>query len=464
MVSNQINDWQEIPQDRLTQLVPDKAPAPINDWQEIPQVGAIEDTAKSIGSNLVGGGIDIAMALPNIVNQMVAGPQMLYRGIRDTFQGNPVDNSPLFQPLYGSNDVEKAIGTDYQPQTTAGKIASLPARIAGGVAGAKGLQKIEPSLTELVTSNKSGATPQPKQITSEDKFAKASQVYKEAEKQGATLYPKSTNKFIDSASEIMPQTEAGKIVSGETASSKLVERLQSLRDKHLDLKSAQEIDSALSDAMSGETNPMTGKLTAEGTKIFKIQQSLRDTIENASANDLVGGKTGFDTWKDARKLWADAAKIRDVENIITRADMTDNSVTSLKTGFRNLAINIRKGKIKGYNTQEIAAINRAARTGITTDILRIAGSRLGPLIAGGAGMATAGPLGAGAAFASDYAMSGVARNIAGKLQAKRANDVLNMIANRGAPSVSIPQRPSFPSGYDQVMSPVASSTLNRKIY
>ena len=134
--------------------------------QEQQPIGAVEDVAKSMGSNAVGGGLDLLMTLPNIVNEMVAGPQMLYRGIRDTIQGNPTDNSPLVRPLFGSSDVEQWLGTDYQPQTTAGKIVALPTRIAGGIAGAKGLNAAGNS--RFVTEETSGkpVTPPKKPLPS----------------------------------------------------------------------------------------------------------------------------------------------------------------------------------------------------------------------------------------------------------------------------------------------------------
>lgn len=453
----------DMPREQIKGLIAQKFPEVEQPMQQKPN--ALADTAKSIGSNLVGGALDVGMILPNIVNQAVAGPQLLGYGIRDTVMGNPTTKNPkIWQPFYGSYDVEKMAGTDYEPQTTVGKVAALPSRLAGGLATSAGIQSQRGNVDRLFKDQQSGKPPTPKQVTSEDKFRQASSAYKEAESQGATLYPKATDSFIEKSRQIMPQTEAGKIVTGETPSTKLIGRLQELRGKHLDLRSAQEIDEALGQAMSGETNPITGKLTAEGTKIFKIQQTLRETIKSAAANDLVGGKKGFDTWNKARQLWSDAAKMRDIENIMARAEMTDNPVTSLKTGFRNLSISIKKGKVKGYSPQEIKAINRAARTGIGTDVLRLAGSRLGPIVMGGAGYATGGPLGAMAGFGSDYAAASAARGLANKFQMGRANDVLGMIANRG--QLPIPQQPipnQFPAGYNPILTPMALGALGNSI-
>ena len=435
----------------LDEEVPKSQFGGVLDVPENKAISPVLDTAKSVGFNLVGGAIDTAMVLPNLINQVAAGPQLLGRGVADTLSPmlgvTPQPRGEVWKPFYDSSYVEKKIGTDYQPETTAGKVAALPSRLIGGIGSAIGLQKAAPKIDAMFQKK-------PPQVTSEEKFATAAASYKDAESQGATLYPNSTNKFVDMAEQVMPQTEAGKLVAGETPSTKLIQRLGNLRNKHLDLKSAQEIDGALADAMSGETNAVTGKLTAEGTKIYKIQQALRSTIENASEKDLVGGTKGFEAWKAARQQWADAAKMRDIEGIIQRAEMLDNPVTGLKTGFRNLAMNIRKGKTKGYSPQEIDAINKAAHTGIGTDILRLAGSRLGPIAAGAAGLASGGPLGAAAGFGTDYAISGMARSAANKMQMGRANKVLGMVANRGqAPAAPLPNK--FPSNYNPVMTPAA---------
>lgn len=132
--------------------------------QSTPEIGVGEDVARSVGSNLVGGGIDLAMTLPNIVNQIAAGPQLLGRGIADTISpllgAEPQPRGKLWQPLFGSSDVESAIRTAYDPQTIAGKAVVLPIRIAGGIVGAKGLQAAGNSKFALdETSGKQVSTP-----------------------------------------------------------------------------------------------------------------------------------------------------------------------------------------------------------------------------------------------------------------------------------------------------------------
>lgn len=384
-------------------------------------ISTAEDVAKSVGSNAVGGALDVAMTLPNIVNQIAAGPQLLGRGIAENVDKligiEPQPRGELWQPFFSSGDVEKMIGTDYQPQTTAGKIAALPTRIAAGIAGAKGIQKA----SDVITA--------PSKLGASDIRELSSQSFADAEAKGGILKPHITDNFVSEASNVLPQTRAGKIVIGETPTTKLIDRLQSLKGKSLTLNETQEIDSALGEMMSNEVEPLTGKLNAEGNKLLKIQQSLRDTIEKAGVNDTIGGKEGFNALDKARKLWAASARANDIERIISRAQTTENPVTALKTGFRTLVSN--PSRLRGFTPQEVRAIKNAARTGILTGALKFMGSRLISSMSGAiAGAAGGGPVGAGLGMVAGAAAGTPFREGANILQTNRANKVLDMIANR----------------------------------
>lgn len=94
------------------------------------------DAIKSYGGGMERGAAATAMALPNLLNEAVAGPQELYRGIRDTIQDNPTDNSPMWQPFYSSSEALKMLPESLQPHeatTTGGKIADFAGQMMGGV-------------------------------------------------------------------------------------------------------------------------------------------------------------------------------------------------------------------------------------------------------------------------------------------------------------------------------------------
>ncbi len=110
------------------------------------------DVTKSIGSNLAQGALGVPMIIPNLMNGIATGPQELYRGIRDTFQGNPTDNSPMWKPFFDSGDVSQATGIAYQPKTVAGAVAAIPAQIGGAMAGG-----VLASNPEIMTNTAKGA-------------------------------------------------------------------------------------------------------------------------------------------------------------------------------------------------------------------------------------------------------------------------------------------------------------------
>lgn len=258
----------------------------------------------------------------------------------------------------------------------------------------------------------------------------AGSAYDTAANQGGALHPNAVDAFINKASSVLPQTPAGKIVMGETSASKLVDRLQKLKGQPLSLAEAQEIDSGIGELANSEVIPATGKLTAEGQKLYQVQQSLRDTIENAGPNNLIGGKAGFDSWKQGRDLWSASQRANDIERIMNRAEMTDNPVTALRTGFRTLASN--PARLRGYTKTEVAAIQNAARTGIVTDALRTAGSRLISTLTGAAGGSIGGPLGSMAGAGAGYALSTPLRAAADSLQRAKGTKVIKAIGNRPA--------------------------------
>lgn len=251
----------------------------------------------------------------------------------------------------------------------------------------------------------------------DDLTNKSRQAYARATQKGGVLSETLTDKWLDNAGKAAPQTEAGKLMSGDSPVTKLVEKMQSLRGRKLTLDEAQEIDEFLGDTVD-EFSEM-GRLTKQGKKVFDIQTSFRNMIEEASESDIVGGKEGFNALKEGRSAWSKAARLRDVEKIISRAEMMDNPATGLKTGFRNLYSN--SNRLKGYTAQEKALIKRAAESNAGIDVLRTLGSRLIPMITAGSG----GGLGSTAAATAATMAS---RGAATRLQVNRAQKVAKTIA------------------------------------
>ncbi|MEI6088671.1 MAG: hypothetical protein WCR66_13850, partial [Bacteroidota bacterium] len=199
------------------------------------------------------------------------------------------------------------------------------------------------------------------------------QIYNDAAEKGGALKPDYANKYFDEMAKTT-QNEHGKATRGTDEISSLNERWQALKDKPITLESAQAMSEGMNDIVDNYVDPVTGKLKKEGQRIYDAQTKFLQHIENAKDDDLIGGKEGFDRWKEGKKVWSAAIKTADIERIIDRAEMMDNPATGIKNGFRTLA---RSKRMNGYTDTEKEMVRKAARTGILSDPLRtMLGSRL----------------------------------------------------------------------------------------
>jgi len=217
----------------------------------------------------------------------------------------------------------------------------------------------ETALQQTMNSSKSVA-----KITADDIRKQSGMAYQKARDLGGSIKPEVVDSFVDDIEKsVLPQTRAGKIVAGKDSPvTALMGRINELKGSHLDLDEAQEIDELLGDAIDGMLE--MGKPTKEGLKVIKIQDALRSAIEGADETKIVGGKRGFDALKEGRALWAKAAKLRDVEKIITRGEMSEQPANAIKSGFKTLYNN--PSRMRGFSTEERAAIKKAA--GVTAQV------------------------------------------------------------------------------------------------
>lgn len=319
-----------------------------------------------------------------------------------------------------------AFQTDQQSSDTRASNAGTGALIGGALGGAVGgvgaiAQKILDK--PLVTA-------------SQDLKAQAQDAYQEAAQNGGTLTPQFTDKFIAKAQSLTPQTTAGKIVSGENEVTKLVNRMQALKGKPISLNEAQEIDEALGETIDGLDNGRGG-LNKLGKKLYDVQTSFRQMIENAGPSDISGGKEGFEALKQARQLWSKSIKAQDIERIIARGQSMDNPATSIRSGFRTLLNN--PNRIKAFNGQERALIKTAGKANLGQEALRAIGSRLLSISATGAGYLGGGIPGAIASNVASTAIGAGARKLAGSMQASQGQKVIDaVLGNTKTYSVSKP--------------------------
>lgn len=358
-------------------------------------------------------------------------------------------------PLY--NAASTAINRYVNPVFTAPKekggygFAPENVQLAEMLLGVGGLKKAgqisDPTLNlarkvNTAMGEGSGGQALPKAPPAAEVRAGASKTYAAADAAGGVWKPHLTDAWINAASKVLPQTNAGKTILGETPATQLVARMQNLRGQPLTLNGAQEIYSALGDMAAEHVDPKTGKLLAAGKKFSDIQDLLWDTMENASPADIVGGKAGFDLWKQGKSEWAKSIRMNDIERIISRAADADNPATVMKNGFRAMKDNPKR--MYGLSKEERSAINHAARHGVLIGPLKFFGNRAISSLTGAMG---GGPAG----MAAGYVLGSLPRAAAGALQKGRAQKALNTVyrgprQKTGLPSVNVRQIPSAAAG------------------
>jgi GH24 family phage-related lysozyme (muramidase) len=354
----------------------------------------------------VGGALALTPVLPGLTAETLPG-QMAQAGLQGAGMG------AVYGFGGGTGDLSDRLGNAAENAVIGGVTGAAVPAVVAGVGKAFGSA--------------------PEQITSADVKAMANQAYQKADELGGMLSPDATNTFLANASKnLKPQTAAGSIVLGDTAATKLADRMAALADKPLSLQAAQEIDSGLGDLVSQEYG-LKG-LSADGKKILDMQTAFRKTIEEATPDNggIVGGKAGFEAWQQGKQLWSKQAQLRDIESIINRAQISEQPANAIRSGFKSLASN--PTRMRGYDPDTRALIRQAAKTGIVGEGLRLLGSRLTSIGATGAGLATGGPVGA-ALFGGASYLTGIAARKAGEaLATGKANQVIQSIAGDLAPA------------------------------
>lgn len=257
--------------------------------------------------------------------------------------------------------------------------------------------------------------------------SKASQLYQQATDNGGILTPDFSDKFVDDITKLKPQTELGKIVTGDTPFTQMVDKLQVLKGKPITLDTAQEIDEAIGNAI--DSNMDAGRLTKDGKKLLDIQTAFRNNIDAAKPDDIIGGKEGFDALNQARQYWSAGRRMDDVERIINRAQYSENPATAIKSGFRTLLSNT--SRMRGFSPDDVKAIQNAATSGLVSETLKTLGSGLVRVMA---------PF-SGAGLAGDAAITGASlasKNLSSKLAMNKASQVMQSIANGVSPPVTTP--------------------------
>lgn len=137
-----------------------------------------------------------------------------------------------------------------------------------------------------------------------------------------------------------------------------------------------------------------------------LKNKLDDFVEGLTDNDLIDGgdiQEAAGRLKEGRKIWQRMAKAETIENAINKAkDTASGFENGLRIEFRKLKN--RKGGLRGFDKDEIAAIDEVIQGTPTRNAMRFLGkfgfdlnkntNALGAAMGGGIGYGAGGPLGA----------------------------------------------------------------------
>jgi hypothetical protein len=216
-----------------------------------------------------------------------------------------------------------------------------------------------------------------------------------------------TNKFVSAIESAKPRKIAGTV---ETDLSQALEsglgKYRKLLDKPLGIDEIDIIDKDLSNLKDQAYNAGKNQL---GGELSNIQNALRGSVADSPSGAVLA---------EARDLYRRKYQMEDVERIFRNAEGRPNEAAVIQTGYRNLANQARK-KGSGYNKEQIAIMDKAAKGGLDIDALKFASSKL---IAGVAA-ATGGPVAGATAYMGNLAAGAGAT----ALQTAKANRLAKSI-------------------------------------
>ncbi len=290
----------------------------------------------------------------------------------------------------------------------------------------KYLGKLE-DVGKKVTKRADDILPKVKQLTANDLAKESQKAYAKAARLGGELPDDMIDDWADDVmTKIIPQTEQARILAGKNPEIEAVlDRMGQMPKTKTSLQAFDEMDKWLGQKARDNFDAAKGGFNDTGRQIKLIQESLRDQVENFNPKDM--SKEGFEALKEARSLWSRKIKLRNIEDIAYKAEMSLNPQTAIRGGLKTLLSNPKK--MAGYTAAERAAMEKAAKSGLRADLMRPFTSRLTAI----GGAVTTDPL---TAFSMN--LGGIAaRGVRDDMAARQLGRIGQMIA--GQSSVVLPE-------------------------
>jgi hypothetical protein len=375
----------------------------------------------------IGGGLVMARALPNVL----AGRSL---------------------PVVGRAGAAALEASGYGAATGAGEAkpgerlqgAGIGGLIGFGIGGT--LSKAGDMIASRAARKVASAAPSAEELKVASKA-----LYDQAYQAGVGITPQTTDRIVQNMT-----FAAGRLnekLRPKTAG--IVEDIQALRGKPMDLQTfhelRQEIDLALRGAEPGDER-----------MLMRMRDILTGFADNAQQSNLTGPKQALDTFREADKLWAKRSKTQMIEDLFDLAEVKSGrySQSGMENALRDKAsqlyTQIKKGSVKGFTADEIKLVRQLAKAetspALTKWIAKFAprgpvsagfgagiggtlGTTLGGPVGGMIGMAAPGAIGLGAARSVDNA---ALRTIEAVRNAAASGNapVLKAISNRVMPVIA----------------------------
>lgn len=279
-------------------------------------------------------------------------------------------------------------------------------------AGAKGAKDLAAKSADFYKQNIVKHAPD---VSSETIRNMGGDLFKKATQEGGVIAPEIADAYRSKVLSTLNLDGEAKAYASSPAAERLMKEIPDFIGKPMDFETAKKIDESLGDLAYGTADNF-GKLDSTGKKFLDLQHDLRaamDTLPNT------------ETIQKARKYWSTSLKMRDIERILEKSSSREQPVTAIKNGFSSI---LNSKKITQYSPEEVKAIQHAAKTGVVTDALKLAGSGLVPIASGVAGSA-GGPVGTILGGAIGYAVQQGSKAIGVARQTYRANKAMESVIN-----------------------------------
>lgn len=437
-----------------------------------PKKSPLAGYGKALASGVQRGVAAAPMVLPNLINQAAAGPQMLYRGIRDTFQGNPTDNSPLYQPFYSSEDVLQMLPEKLRPHNpeNAGEVGlDLAGQLFGNVVGGKAIQQT-PKVVEgakTVAKGMNSRTPEQLDEAANTIRESSTKAFKEMRDAGAVINRQSAAKTVNKIGKSISQDSKLNSELHKETLSVFKDFVEAAKKGEMGIEDLHQWRQ-LFGQVAGKTSE--GKVTPDAMKAGKAIDAIDDVLNNLRGGDLVKGDlNAVKALKTGRAEWARMRKFEAISDIVKKADGDPNRLKNLLKSFAD-----NKKKTRGFTSEELSLLKRASRNSTTEGMLkmlgrfgfdvggsRAAGVTVSPVVGSVIGASAAGASGAAAApLAGTLARQGQKYLGRGKVE-----DLLQFIeGGNPAPSALQSMAPTSPLALPMLNTPSALMDMRKPAY